>query len=97
MIPEQAIRIRDLIRKHVPRPVEAPKATNARACSFRFEEGCPMGLLPHSVVGCPVTGSDFDTSTSDLPPLYDEEVAWFALWWDRQTDAKAAMDEVWGA
>lgn len=87
-IPPEAMPVVEEIRSGVPRA----GMPNFGGFAFRFgkSKACPMGLHPEAKSICPVDYREFGCLCST------EAVIAFGDWWDEQTDAKAAVDAVWG-
>jgi hypothetical protein len=90
MIPDWAMSVVLVLRRDVPRPKQLPELVerlSGNAKFLRWADRCPMGLHPDAKCGAPV---------DDFPPCSDWATRQFAMWWDVQTDAEAAVKEVWG-
>ncbi len=53
------------------------------------EHFCPLGLYTEAKSACP--------KPADVPGVPAEAAEAFMRWWDEQTDARAAVEEVWPA
>ena len=94
-IPAAAMPVVEAIRREVPRPKQLPKpgprAEHGERAFLRFGAACPMGLLPGARTPCPSSRDElywFELTSHSIVAFYH--------WWDAQTDARAAMDLVWG-
>ena len=88
-IPERAMHVIDILRRDVPRPETLPILDATFGKLLRFPNGaCPMGLHAMANKITPVFHRDF-------PICCSKDIEAFSEWWDRQPNAKAAMDEVW--
>lgn len=90
----QAVKIARIIAERVKRPGIMPVPDEWGRLRFLDTDGtpryCPLGLLPKAFTPAPQTKLEaglFAECDSAAP---------FWKWWDRQSDAKGAMDEVWG-
>lgn len=100
MIPKEAMPIVRYIRKKVPRPKKLPyNLAGSLRWKIRYPgcdmpiDCCPMGMLPESTVESPITTYDFE---KDIKGFTDISIEAFAKWWDEQTNAKKAIEELWG-
>lgn len=95
-IPETAMSVVELIRKDVPKPKHedfksVTTSVHQRPCLRHEATGCcPLGMLPYATRIAPTTDDHFTK-----PVLHDAVVGFF-FWWDRQDDAEAAVNAVWG-
>jgi hypothetical protein len=91
-IPKAAMPVVRILRRDVPRPKELPRTTavvTVDSPMLRFCDRCPMGMHPQARHSAPET-------TKTFPPCKsNKEIEAFYIWWDAQTDAKAATDAVW--
>lgn len=91
--------VRDYIRKHVKRPAELPVLVDlgkvlrwvSERNHDRFE--CPLGLLPNQKYGAPAS---YQVVGHPYNELSHEALSEFIRFWDDQTDAKYAVNQVWG-
>lgn len=93
-IPNAAMRMVRIIQKEVMRPGKLPRAFLGRLCFARpgdpLLSSCPMGLIP-GADELPITPGDLPDRISIRPA----QVKAFAEWWDKQSDASAAVNAVW--
>lgn len=94
-IPEEALPVVEIIRRDVPRPETLPVA-QTNSC-MRWYRGallcCPMGLHGTAKLGAPSDGFHFE---GELRNCTSDAIEQLGIWWDEQTDARAAVDAVWG-
>ena len=102
-VPDIAKIVAVYIRQRVPRPKELPNqfrpgdgsllcwGVNKNLPPSR-SHACPLGLLPKAMIGWPTSIKDFRGGV----PFSQHELISFAIWWDQQVDALAAVNEVWG-
>ena len=91
-IPKRAMPVIEVLRRDVKRPSEPP--TPWHGCDLRWNKKphsrCPMGLHPFSRDDVPTEREDFL-----FVGVHQRHIQAFYLWWDRQTDAAAAVEAVW--
>lgn len=96
-IPEEAIPVRDWVRREVPRPKELPHqlAYGGLYGSLRWEKvTCPLGLLPCAPRKQPHRDH---FKGMDLPAgITLDGIEAFTSWWDLLSDPEEAVREVWG-
>ena len=100
-IPRAAIPVMRLIRSTVRKPQKLPVLSGLEGeKSLRFffpwsnDEYCPMGLLPSAADGTPT--EVLETWNGKHPPASRTAIKLFWRWWDSLTDARSAVDAVWG-
>jgi hypothetical protein len=79
-IPKAAMPVVRILRRDVPRP---------KKIAFRWSVRCPLGLHPKAISLTPVDRVGFPPCQSNWA------ITAFYLWWDDQTDAKAAVNAMW--
>lgn len=97
--PSECVEVIDYIRLHVAKPDSLPgfdtRQWNVMTLRWPVDgirEGfCPVGLCPGNHSEAP--RAEDATESLGLP---EHELAIFIDWWDRQTDAVAAVEAVWG-
>ena len=90
-IPKTAMPIVEVLRRDVPRPKELPKFGLGISHVLRWEKSyCPMGLHPHAMSKAPY----FHIYDFPAHPKI-RAIQTFANWWEKQTDARAAVDVIW--
>ena len=95
--PKEAQLVLDVIRKDVLKPEELPTSQIEDGNFLRFtkpdgDRACPMGLHPKARSTNPMGAWSFPM----LKPFEQNYIInAFAQWWDKQTDAQAAVDFVW--
>ena len=106
-IPLEAMPIVEKIRKEVPRPPVLPKFWPGTVEKLRFLPDfapsarvgglcCPMGLLPEALNSTPVRAFQIGLPYASVYSADDKAVQAFYQWWDKQKDAEAAVNTVWG-
>lgn len=90
-VPKAALPVARCIRKIVKRPRTLPSSSPFGWLRWPGHQ-CPMGLIPG--VKCPAPDNRYDFPKHIR--LSELAIMEFAVWWDRQTDARAAVDAVWG-
>jgi len=108
-IPKNAMPVVNQIRRDIPKPDILPSRIRIREGSknivLRWNKTiiskpiigsvikyfCPMGLHKLSSSTCPISKYSFaDEKRSNIAIIA------FYTWWDKQIDAQAAVDAVWG-
>ncbi|KKN68467.1 hypothetical protein LCGC14_0451030 [marine sediment metagenome] len=92
-IPPCAAKVLDCIRKNVKRPRRLPRLTGSNRLRWFKRTAmvcCPMGLLPGAISPQPWVKRHL--KGWDLP---GRGIKCFAIWWDEQQDARAAVNAVW--
>jgi len=88
-IPDTALPIVEILRRDVPKPDELPTYAAGALRWNEFRCACPMGLHPQATSPVPVHEDQF-------PPYPNGHIVrQFAVWWDNQKDAKAAVNAIW--
>jgi hypothetical protein len=93
--PAAALVVRNYIRKNVERPktLPTPLLGGLHLHDLRWDGCCPMGLCPGTLSAAPEWRWHFYS----LPRGFtNKAIRAFGNWWDKQTDAQAAVDAVWG-
>lgn len=89
-IPAAAMPVVKVLRRDVPRPRTLPEAIYPKCRGLRWDMSCPMGLHKASSHRTPYRPESFAAGECSA-----KAVKAFADWWDRQAEAKAAVDAVW--
>lgn len=85
-----------------PRTLPRPDSTDLKELRWRkvklSQRCCPLGLCPAAIVGNPAFPYSAGLTESELEDYAEVLTAFesFISWWDSQTDARAAVDAVWG-
>ena len=104
-VPDTAMPVVEALRRDVPKPEALPEPIKVATddalrgdivLRFPARRGgrygcCPMGLHPQATTDVP--GNE---RTFCVPGITMDAVLDFGQWWDKQTDAKAAVTAVWG-
>ena len=91
-IPDEAMKAVEVVRRAVPLPSSMPKSSRLDGTYLTWDGKCPLGLIPGATRRLPLSDLDFPASVG----LRSWWIESFAAWWDRQTDAQAAVEAVWG-
>jgi hypothetical protein len=95
-IPSAARPVVEIIRREVRRPRRLPKPFAGKGCLRWWPGGfCPLGMIPRAINPTPVGAWGFKDPVLGVPVLGDEAIGAFWMWWDAQTDARAAVEAVW--
>jgi len=88
-IPAEARNVVAYIRANAKKPKRKPELY----CKsyLRWGVSCPLGLCPAARCEAPSSWVDFNAWV----PFSNVELKSFIRWWDRQTDARWAVDQVW--
>lgn len=92
-IPRAAAPVVWFIRWWVPKPKVLPEPVRP-GNALGWPNGvcrCPLGLLPGAIVAAPM-----NAEAAGIDSEHHDAVREFWGWWDSQTDARAAVDAVWG-